>query len=302
MSSTTQQPADPASEPPSDAASVPAPEPAPDPASGPGRPRRVSVVVATRNRPTDIRHLLTSIVAHDNGTVHEVVLVDDASDAPLTVDDADRPFPVRILRNARCLGAAASRNLAAREATGDVLAFLDDDARPLPDWFHVLDSALTPDRAAVTGRVLPFDSSIVARARQYRYEVRYDKHPEYSPVTFFAGGNSAVWTDRFLAADGFPDVVTASDNGLVERLADSGGQVFFVPALRIAHRNSKGAGIAFREAWRAGRLAPRSTPAAALRRFADTARIQPWSDDPAAAGLNLGLQAANSLATALPAV
>ncbi|MFG2328472.1 glycosyltransferase family 2 protein [Streptomyces sp. NPDC048604] len=264
--------------------------------------KRVTAVVATRNRPGDVRHLLTAIAACDTGVVHEVLFVDDASDTPLQTDGAEYPFPVRVLRNATRRGAAASRNLAAKEATGDVLAFLDDDARPLPDWFHVLDEALTPERAAITGRVLPFDSSVVARARQYRYEVRYAQHAPYSPVTFFAGGNSAVWTELFLTAGGFPDVVTASDNGLVERLAESDRQVYFVPALRVAHRNSKGAGIAFREAWRAGRLAPRSTPTAALRRFTAAARVQPWSDDPAAAGLNLSLQAANSLATALPAV
>ncbi|MEU8522628.1 glycosyltransferase family 2 protein [Streptomyces sp. NBC_01216] len=264
------------------------------------RRKRVSVVVATRNRPADIRELLQATAVCDTGVVHEVVLVDDASEVPLRVDAAPYPFEVRLIRNPRQRGAAASRNLAAREATGDVLAFLDDDARPLPDWFHVLDTALTEDRAAITGRVLPFDSGVVARARQYRYELRYAQHAADSPVTFFAGGNSAVWTESFLAADGFPDVVTASDNGLVERLSAGGGRVHFAPALRVAHRNSKGAGIAFREAWRAGRLAPRSTPAAALRRFTASARIQPWSDDPAAAGLNLGLQAANSLATALP--
>ncbi|MFH9685834.1 glycosyltransferase [Streptomyces sp. NPDC017413] len=263
--------------------------------------KQVSVVVATYNRPTDVDLLLTAIAACDTGIVHEVILVDDASDTPLRVEDTAHPFPVRLLRHERRRGAAAGRNLAGQEATGDVLAFLDDDARPLPDWFAVLDAALTHERAAITGRVLPFDSSVVSRARQYRYEFRYAQQSPGSEVTFFAGGNSAVWTKEFLAAGGFPDVVTASDNGLVERLAESGGRVHFAPGLRVAHRNSKGAGIALREAWRAGRLAPRSTPAAALRRFAASARTQPWSDDPAAAGLNVGLQAANSLATALPA-
>ncbi|MFI9628863.1 glycosyltransferase family 2 protein [Streptomyces sp. NPDC052042] len=263
--------------------------------------QQVTVVVATRNRPTDVRHLLQAVRIADIGTVSEVLLVDDASTTPLSPATEDLPFPVRTLRNPVRRGAAASRNLAASEATGNVLAFLDDDARPLPDWFHVLGASLTEDRAAVTGRVLPFDSGVVARARQYRYEARYAQHAADSPVSFFAGGNSAVWTDRFLDAGGFPDVVTASDNGLVERLAPSGGQVFFVPALRVAHRNSKGAKIAFREAWRAGRLGPRSAPSVQARRFAATVKSQPWSRDPAAAGLNAGLQVANSLAAALPA-
>ncbi|QNP67883.1 glycosyltransferase [Streptomyces genisteinicus] len=270
-----------------------------EPGSSPRK--RVSIVIATRNRPSDVRHLLAAVTAADTGIVHEVLLVDDASAQPLRVDDAPgRPFPVRLLRNARRAGAAAGRNRAAAEATGDVLAFLDDDARPLPDWFQVLDESLTPDRAAVTGRVLPFDSGVVSRARQHRYEVRYAQHAADSEVAFFAGGNSAVWTELFRAAGGFPDVVTASDNGLVERLAADGGRVFFVPALRIAHRNSKGAPVAFREAWRAGRLSNGATPAAALRKVAASARAQPWGHDPSAAGLNVGLQVANSLATVLP--
>ncbi|MET7622702.1 glycosyltransferase family 2 protein [Streptomyces sp. NPDC005408] len=257
------------------------------------------MVIATRNRPTDAHRVLSAIACYDIGVVHEVLFVDDASENSLCIN-ATCPFPVRILRNETRRGPAASRNLAAKTATGNVLAFLDDDARPLPDWFSVLDTALSDNHAAITGRVLPFDSGVVARARQYRYEVRYAQHAPNSPVTFFAGGNSAVWTELFLSAGGFPDIVTASDNGLVERLAQSDGQVFFVPDLRVAHRNSKGAGVAFREAWRAGRLAPRSTPAAALPRFAATARLQPWPYDPIPAVLNLGLQAANSLATVLP--
>ncbi|MEU1484566.1 glycosyltransferase family 2 protein [Streptomyces sp. NPDC005752] len=256
------------------------------------------MVIATRNRPTDAHQVLSAITGYDFG-VHEVLFVDDASENPLRIN-ATCPFPVRILRNETRRGPAASRNLAAQKATGNILAFLDDDARPLPDWFSVLDTALSNNRAAITGRVLPFDSSVVARARQYRYEVRYAQYAPNSPVTFFAGGNSAVWTELFLAAGGFPDIVTASDNAFVERLTQSEGQVFFVPDLRVAHRNSKGVGVAFREAWRAGRLAQHSTPAAALPRFAATARIQPWSYDPMPAALNLSLQTANSLATILP--
>ncbi len=261
----------------------------------------VSAVVATRNRPSDVHLLLEALAACDNGSIAEVILVDDGSDTPLRVGPATGRFPVRVIRNSTSRGAAASRNLAAKEAVGEVIAFIDDDARPLPGWCDVLTRELTPERAAITGRVLPFDHGVVARARQYRYEVRYAQHAPLSRVRFFAGGNSAVWTDRFLAADGFPDVVTASDNGLVERLEAVGEHVYFVPALRVAHRNSKGARIAFREAWRAGRLADRTSVTVAYGRLTDAARRQPWRGDPSAAGLNLTLQAANSLATLLPA-
>ncbi|EST27273.1 glycosyltransferase [Streptomyces roseochromogenus] len=265
-------------------------EPAPD----------ISVVVATRDRPADVLHLLNALRVCDTGAITEVILVDDASGRPLETPCGEWPFRLRLLRNDVRRGAAASRNLAAEAAHGQVLAFLDDDARPLPDWCAVLCETLTADRAAITGRVLPFDSGVVSRARQHRYDTRYDAHAPYSAVRFFAGGNSAVWTDRFRAAGGFPDLVTASDNGLVERVAEQGGEVIFVPELRVAHRNSKGARIAFREAWRSGRLAGGSRPVDCWRQFRGAARTQPWAADRPAAGLNTALQAAHSLARALP--
>ena len=258
----------------------------------------ISVVVATRNRQTDIDVLLETIARERHPSLHEVVVVDDASDVPLHV--AEYGFPVRLLRNESKRGAAVSRNIAADLAGGDVLAFLDDDARPLPHWFTVISRDLQTHRTAITGRVLPFDSGVVSRARQHRYEVRYAQHRSLEPVTFFAGGNSAILRRSFLAAGGFPDVVTASDNGLVERLAAVGEQVYFTPDLRVAHRNSKGARIALREAWRAGRLAEQSPAAHQLRRIVSAAGLQPWHDDVPAACLNVALQAANSVASTLP--
>ena len=260
----------------------------------------ISVVVATRNRPQDVRHLLDALLVCDNGSILEVILVDDASGVALEVPDGPWPFEVVLIRNEVQRGAAASRNTAGQAARGRILAFMDDDARPLPDWCDVLSQELTEDRAAITGRVLPFDGGTVSRARQHRYDLRYREHGAFTAVRFFAGGNSAIWTDRFLAVGGFPDVVTASDNGLVERVESEGGNVFFVPALRVAHRNSKGARIAFREAWRSGRLAERARPTASWRQFRSAVSKQPWSADRAVAGLNTALQAAHSLARALP--
>ncbi|MGW4245787.1 glycosyltransferase [Nocardia sp. NPDC004722] len=262
----------------------------------------VSVVIATRNRSTDIAEALAAIAHSDDGTVEEVILVDDASHIPLTLPaGAGRlPYPVRILHNATQLGAAASRNAAAAAARGAVLAFLDDDARPLHDWFEVLQHTLTTDRAAITGRVLPFDGGTVSRARQYRYEDRYARYEASNPVPFFAGGNSAVWKRAFLDAEGFPDITTASDNGLVARLAEYGGSVHFVPELRVVHRNGKGVRTAAREAWRAGRSTSGISPAAALRTIASVARNQPWHSDFPVAALNTGLQALHSLGTTLP--
>lgn len=262
-------------------------------------PPRLSVVVATRDRPDDVEQLLASLAASGSGhVISEVVLVDDASQPPLCVSHAQ--LPVSVVRNPVRLGAALSRNRGAALATGTMLAFLDDDCRVTPTWCEVAEFHLCSGTRAVTGRIMPFDSGPVSRARQYRYERRYEAHEAGAAVAFFAGGNSLIDRRVFLVAGGFPDQASASDNALVARLHDQGEQVCFDPALQVLHRNGKGIRTAVREAWRSGRTATDGGGATVLASFAGAVAAQPWREDPAAAALNAALQAVHSTSRAVP--
>ena len=93
----------------------------------PGTPR-VTVVVATRDRAEDLRTTLprheAPVVVVDNGST-------DATDEVLAAEarrreDSGAP-PLQVLRPGRNLGATA-RNLGARAARSDLVAFADDDS------------------------------------------------------------------------------------------------------------------------------------------------------------------------------
>lgn len=259
-------------------------------------PLSFSVIVATRNRGWDVARMVESIEATGTESVAEILLADDASDTPLPAIESR--IPVRVLRSEEHRGAAVMRNLAAHEATGDVLAFLDDDARVFPDWFDVAGRALTSAQA-ITGRIVPMDDGWVSRARQWRYEERYRTLQHGQATTFFAGGNSAVHTEAFLLAGGFPDIASGADNLLVQGLEVQGYQVRWTPELRILHRNSKGVRKAAVEAWRSGTGRP-GTPAAAVREVRRAVGAAPWRRDPASAVLNAGLQVLHSTSRCLP--
>lgn len=253
----------------------------------------LTVVVPTRNRPVELGQCLGSIAAVPTPGLREIIVVDDASSQPVEVD-LPLAVPVRMVRNGAHRGAAASRNAAAWLVDADAIAFLDDDAVVFDDWFWVAQQRLLCDRAAITGRVLPIDHGAVSRARQGRYERRYEGLVAGAEVDFLAGGNSVVWTEAFRAAGGFPDVATGSDNLLVGALRERGG-CRFEPGLRILHRNSKGLPSALREAWRAGAcagpdrvLGSKGLPTRPLR-----AALRAWRQPDAAAGLlNVVLQLA----------
>lgn len=220
---------------------------------------RISVIIPTRNREADLRRCLTGLaecgqrVPASSGVVlHQVVVVDDASSSPgATAAVIETGLPVTLLRNQRRLGAGASRRRAVEAADGGVLAFLDDDAVPRGDWLMVA-ATVHDTHPAITGRVLGFDTGLLSRARQARYDARYRGLAAAAPVGFFACGNSAVLTDAFHAVGGFANDGVGGDNSLAAALLRRGTPVRFQPDLVIAHRNGKGSIRAFRDAWSAG--------------------------------------------------
>lgn len=91
---------------------------------------RVSVIVPTHDRPAWLRAALASIRALDGPDLDlELIVADDAGN-PSTEAMAGA-FAARVVRPDGA-GAAAARNAAMRAATGDFLAFLDDDDVWLP--------------------------------------------------------------------------------------------------------------------------------------------------------------------------
>jgi glycosyltransferase involved in cell wall biosynthesis len=91
----------------------------------PSKSRRVSVVVPTCNRPELLREALASIRALEGPDLALEILVGDNGSMPAT-EAAAKEYGARHLRT-KTPGAAAARNVAMRAATGDYLAFLDDD-------------------------------------------------------------------------------------------------------------------------------------------------------------------------------
>ncbi len=93
-------------------------------------PLRISVVVPTHNRPAFLRAALASIRAAEAEDLHLEILVGDNGDNPETVA-AVAEFGARHLPT-RAPGASGGRNVCLRAATGDYIAFLDDDDVWLP--------------------------------------------------------------------------------------------------------------------------------------------------------------------------
>jgi len=156
-----------------------------------GRTPTISVVVPTRDRPELLREAIAAIREQDYPAPVDVVVVYDQSTPDMTLASDDPHRPVRVISNSRTAGLAGARNSGILAATGELVAFCDDDDRWLPGKLAAqVDELLAhPDAefvscgiqvsydGTVNDRVLDLDSvSLAALLR--------DRMTELHPSTF----------------------------------------------------------------------------------------------------------------------
>jgi GT2 family glycosyltransferase len=198
--------------------------------------RSFSVIVCTRNGQARILDCLASL-QHLRGPKYEIVVVDDGS-----TDDTSalvrKHFPDVKLVELAASGLSAARNAGAKAATGDVLAFTDDDCEADPDWLAGLASCFADGWDAAGGPNLPpgptnSTEAIVAAAPGAASHVMLDDcEAEHVP-----GCNLAVTRSVFFEIGGFdPDFRTAGDDvDFCWRLRDADKRIGFAPTAFVWH-------------------------------------------------------------------
>jgi mycofactocin system glycosyltransferase len=170
----------------------------------------------------------------------EIIVVDDASEPPLSPLLAD--LPVRLLRQPHNIGQSAARNLAATEACGELLAFIDNDCVAEPGWLRALIPYLdTPALGIVGGRVIaPTPTGRIAAFEAVRSPL--DMGPiggEVGPresIAYLPTCNLLVRRDLLLAQGGFNTAMRlGEDVDFIWRTLRSGSRACYVPEGQIIH-------------------------------------------------------------------
>jgi len=115
----------------------------------------VSVVVATRDRPADLRRCLQTLVTQRANRPIEIVVVDNNPASGLTAS-AVAGFDDVIVVDERRPGLSYARNRGIAAASGDIIVTTDDDVICPEDWIERLVAPFERgDVMIVTGNVLP---------------------------------------------------------------------------------------------------------------------------------------------------
>lgn len=168
-------------------------------------------------------------------------------------------------RRARLVAAAPStpaavRNLAAAQAQGECLAFIDDDCVPEPRWLEqLLAAAADPAVGAVAGGVLPAPAHTLTEKYLGAYGLPlpedaavYDRVIPF--VSFGHSANLLVRRSLFNQLGGFSaDWPTGEDHDFCYRLIGAGRKLAFVPAAAVRHHHRATVGGMLRQAHGYGR-------------------------------------------------
>lgn len=114
-----------------------------------------SIVVATRDRPDDLRDCLRSLVELRSARPVELIVVDNNPDSGLTAPVVAEFPSARLVRETRG-GLSYARNAGIAASRGDIILTTDDDVVVPPDWVErIVKPFVRADVMVVTGNVLP---------------------------------------------------------------------------------------------------------------------------------------------------
>lgn len=224
----------------------------------------VTVVICahTMDRFDDIGAALASVAAQTRRPDETILVVDHNPELLDAVQALPGPeLEVKIVPNSGPKGLSGARNTGTGLASGEVVAYLDDDATAEPDWLERLTAPFAdPDVVAVGGWAVPrWDGTRPAWFPEEFLWVVGCSHrglpTSLAPVRNVIGCNMAFRRDPVLAIGGFEvglgrtadRPLGCEETELCIRLAqaDPGTRVLLEPEARIHHRVPAG-----RTTWR----------------------------------------------------
>ena len=254
-------------------------------------PLSFSVILCTRGRPGSLERTLrgTALLRYPT---FELIVIRDPADAKTAQCLAELAQTAHI-GDCTAANLAQARNIGVRMARGDILAFLDDDAVPEPDWLNQLAAYYRDPGVAAVGGFIRNRSGVRFQSRITLVdEFGADHHrrqiPRRLPSGWFlspTGTNFSVRRAIALEIGAFDEnyFYFLEESDFFWRLQQSGKRVCFAPEAEVHHglaasaqRSPEGAPLSLHKIARSKAyfcavnrrpLTPESAIASALGRF-----------------------------------
>lgn len=200
----------------------------------------ISVVIPVRNNAVGIDRLLR----HLRGL--RVVVVDDGSDVPLTLDESAYSLAgLTVVRHESSRGPAAARNTGFARVEQDFVAFLDSDVVPRRGWLEVVSSHFSdPTVAMVAPRIVGYGrpNSQLARYEQMCSSLDLGRHESLvrpgGRVPYVPSAAVVVRSSALREQGGFDESMhVGEDVDLCWRMQDDGWRLRYEPVATVEHEH-----------------------------------------------------------------
>lgn len=192
--------------------------------------RLLTVAITTRNRPEALAACLGSLAAIGH-LDPEVVVFDDGSEPPVRAPLAAR---ARVIRDERSPGYIVGRNRLVREAAGEFVLLMDDDARLI--GAEAIDEGVAVLRGDAGVGAVAF-AQAEADGRPWPAAMQPSIAQVPSLVPSFIGFAHLIRRESFLALGGYREAFGfyGEEKEFCLRLLDAGLHTVYLPAALVAH-------------------------------------------------------------------
>ena len=218
----------------------------------------ISVIIATYNRAAMLADCLGHLARQGFEPGDEIIVVDNGStdETPRIIAEMQSRSPIPIIRlEEPAAGKSRAIARALPVATGDILAFTDDDVEVDASWLDAIRRAIAdPDIALVGGPVAPrWERTPPRWLRRATEQYKRLTAPlgladygttciELGPRTAL-GGNLAIRRDVFARVGGFAahlgkvrgTLLSGEDHDLCRRVQAAGLRTVYDPGIRVRH-------------------------------------------------------------------
>lgn len=197
-----------------------------------------SIIIPSYCSAGTIGACLAALLGQDATQPYEIIVVDSSPDA--TVNFIRRYFPqVRLIHLAQQTDPALARNLGARQAHGEILAFIDADCVARPDWLRRLCLSLQQGYDGVGGAIANGNGESLVSWAGYFCEFR-----EFLPggsarmVNNLTLGNVAYRSASFWAVGGLPTGYFPQEDQVFHQLfIKRRMRLYFDPEIVVTHHH-----------------------------------------------------------------
>lgn len=201
----------------------------------------VSVIIPCYNSARTIEACLLSLFQQHTNFEYEVIVVDSSTDETLAL--VRKKFPiVKLIHLHQQTYPGAGRNFGAKEARGEILAFIDSDCRAAENWLEKGVEVIGNGYSIVGGSVRNANPGWVSWPDYFLTFNEFMPTMPRREVQFMPTCNFIITTSAFQKIRGFREDIIAGEDTLFCYAAVQEYPLLFEPELQVSHSN--------RETWK----------------------------------------------------